>query len=101
VLQQAGRIYTGLASRKVKVMNLSLEFSREREPDLNKLLAATGTVHLKDLVNDALTMLEWAVHEVGAENEIAAVNEDKQVYRVLLMPVLERTAGIARNRVAA
>jgi hypothetical protein len=83
-------------------MNLGLEFSREREPDLKKLLSATGTAHLKDLVNDALTMMEWAVHEVAADNEVAAVNEDKQVYRVLLMPILARAAGIARaNREAA
>jgi len=81
-------------------MNLGLEFSREREPDLNRLLAATGTVQLKDLVNDALTILEWAVHEVRADNEIAAVNEDKQVYRVLLIPVLERAAEIAREKAA-
>jgi len=83
-------------------MNLGLEFSREREPDLKNLLSATGTAQLKDLVNDALTILEWSVREVMADNEIAAVNEDKQVYRVLLIPILERAADIARaNRAAA
>jgi hypothetical protein len=85
-----------------ELMNLGLEFSREREPDLKKLLSATGTAQLKDLVNDALTILEWSVREVMANNEIAAVNEDKQVYRVLIIPILARAADIARaNREAA
>lgn len=82
-------------------MNLGLEFSKEREPDLKRLLAATGTQQVKDLVNDALSILEWAVAEVAADNEIASVNEEKEVYRVLSTPVLDRVAQKARGEVAA
>jgi len=75
-------------------MRLNFEFSEERVQDLKALLEKTKADTMKDLVNNALTLLEWAVNETGAGNEIAAVNEEKQVYRVLITPILQ---GIARK----
>jgi len=76
---------------------MNFEFSEQRVGDLKKLLNETGTVTMKDLVNNAFTILEWAVDETKAGNEIAAVNEGNEVYRVLVMPVLQRVAKPQRK----
>ncbi len=75
-------------------MRMNFEFSEQRVGDLKKLLNETGTETMKDLVNNAFTILEWAVDETKAGNEIAAVNEGEEVYRVLVMPVLQRVAKL-------
>jgi len=36
--------------------------------------------------------LEWAVNETKDGNEIAAVNEEAETYRVLVLPLLQRVA---------
>ena len=77
-------------------MRLNFEFSEQRVGDLKKLLDETGTDTMKDLVNNAFTILEWAVDETKAGNEIAAVNESEQVYRVLITPILRRLARTQR-----
>ena len=78
-------------------MRLNFEFSEQRVGDLKKLLEETQTDSMKDLVNNAFTVLEWAVEETKAGNEIAAVNEKEQVYRVLAMPILRRVKNSERK----
>ena len=78
-------------------MRMNFEFSEQRVGDLKKLLDETGTETMKELVNNAFTILEWAVDETKAGNEIAAVNEGEEVYRVLVMPVLQRVAELQRK----
>ncbi len=75
-------------------MRLNFEFSDERVQDLKVLLSRSKAETMKDLVNNALTILEWTIDETEAGNEIAAINEEKQVYRVLITPILQ---GIARK----
>ncbi len=77
-------------------MRLNFEFSEQRVGDLKRLIDETGTDTMKDLVNNAFTILEWAVDETKAGNEIAAVNESEQVYRVLITPILQRLAKTQR-----
>jgi hypothetical protein len=81
-------------------MRLNFEFSDQRVEDLKRFLAATDTDTMKDLVNNAFTILEWAVDETNAGNEIAAVNERNEVYRVLVTPILQRVAKKSRAMVA-
>jgi hypothetical protein len=73
-------------------MRLNFEFPEDRVQELKDLQAAAGAENMKELVNNALTILEWAIKEVKNGNEIAAVNENDQVYRVLITPLLERAA---------
>lgn len=73
-------------------MRLNFEFSEQRVGDIRKLLKETDTETMKDLVNNAFTILEWAVDETKAGNEIAAINEDEKVYRVLVTPILQRVS---------
>lgn len=80
-------------------MRLNFELSEERMNDLKSLAAKTELATMKDLVNNALTIFEWAVSEVEAGNEIAAVNDQKEIYRVLITPALQtitkRKKGVA------
>jgi len=75
-------------------MRLNFEFSEERIKEL-KALQATLDVDMKTLVNNALSIFEWCVEETKAGNEIAAVNESDQTYRVLITPLLQ---SLARKR---
>lgn len=56
---------------------------------------------MKDLVNNAFTILEWAVEETRAGNEIAAINRQQEVYRVLVTPILQRVSKAFKARIGA
>lgn len=74
-----------------KRMRLNFEFPEERVKEL-KALQSTLDVDMKTLVNNALSIFEWCVEETKAGNEIAAVNQSDQTYRVLITPVLQSLA---------
>jgi len=73
-------------------MRLNFEFSEARIQDLKDLQSETDSDSMKELFNNALTMLEWAIKEVKNGNEIAAISEDDKVDRVFVTPLLERVA---------
>ncbi|MBM3753746.1 MAG: hypothetical protein FJW38_07175 [Acidobacteria bacterium] len=77
-------------------MRLNFEFPEERISELKALQEETGAETMKELVNAALTTLEWLLEEVKKGNEIAAINESRQTYRVLVTPILERVAKKSR-----
>ena len=82
-------------------MRLNFEFPDERVEELKQLQSETGTESMKDLVNNAFTLLEWAVKETKDGNEIAAVNEEDETYRVLVLPLLHRVAKKYKKELAA
>lgn len=43
----------------------------------------------KDLFNNALTLLEWAVKEKSAGRTIASIDDESKSVKELLMPILE------------
>jgi hypothetical protein len=69
------------------VKRLNFDVPEARYIEL-KQLTDDLDVDMKTLFNNALTIFEWCVRETKAGNEIAAVNEAKQVYRVLVTPLL-------------
>jgi hypothetical protein len=73
-------------------MRLNFEFSEDRINDLKQLQTETNADSMKELFNTALTMLEWSVKEVKNGNEIAAVNEQEDLYCVFITPLLEKVA---------
>jgi hypothetical protein len=82
-------------------MRLNFEFSEEQVADLKELQQKTGIATTKDLFNQALSLLEWAVDETANGNEIAAVSEDDKNYRVLVTPLLQRVKKQHQRTVAA
>jgi hypothetical protein len=81
-------------------MRMNFEFPEDRIQDLKQLQGDTGAESMKELVNNAFTILEWAVNEIKNGNEIAAVSEKDKTYRVLVMPLLQRIGRIAQRELA-
>jgi hypothetical protein len=81
-------------------MRLNFEVSEQQLNDFKALQLETDSVSMKDLFNSALTTLEWLIEETKKGNEIAAVNEDRKVYRVFVTPVLEKVAKKYRREPA-
>jgi len=77
-------------------MRIQLELPDERVRELKGLMAEAGIETYKDLFNNALTIFEWLLNEVKSGKVIAAVDEQNEKYRVLVMPALERAAKAAR-----
>ena len=73
-------------------MRLNFELTDKRITELKAIQLETESESMKELFNSAITTLEWMIQEVKSGNEIAAINEDRKTYRVLVTPVLERIA---------
>jgi hypothetical protein len=78
-------------------MRLNFEFNDAQVESLNALKQKTGAASMKDLFNNALTMLAWAVDEVAQGKEIEAT--DGKTSRVFVTPLLRqvRTGAILRS----
>ena len=77
-----------------KKVRIQFDLSEEGAEELNRLMDVTGVATRKDLMNNALTLFKWAVTESRAGRSIAAVDEEKQSYRELTMPALQRELAI-------
>ena len=78
-------------------MRLNLEVNAAQMASLKKLQSNTGASTMKDLVNNALSVLEWVGEEMSNDNEIAAVNEQRRTYRVLVSPLLLQVKDRAKQ----
>jgi hypothetical protein len=78
-------------------MRLNIDVTESRKRSLEELQARTGASSMKELINNALSLLQWAVDEVANGHEIAAVNEDEPAYRVLVTPLLQHVAKEERK----
>lgn len=76
-------------------MRLQFDVTPERAKELDLLMRKCGVESRKDLFNNALTLLEWAIGEVENGKEIASVNEREQKYRILQMPVFRNAQALA------
>jgi Arc/MetJ-type ribon-helix-helix transcriptional regulator len=61
----------------------------------NKKLGAFDSA--SDLLNQALTLIGWAVAEVKTGGLIASIQEMKQTYREIRMPFIDRLQGVAKE----
>jgi hypothetical protein len=75
------------------MVRIQLELPEDRVAELDELAARLNLRTRKDLLNTALTLLEWAAGEKSAGHKIASVDPDKQVLRELVMPGLESLAN--------
>jgi hypothetical protein len=69
-------------------MRLNFEFNDAQVESLNALKQKTGAASMKDLFNNALTMLAWAVDEAAQGKEIEAT--DGKTSRVFVTPLLRQ-----------
>ena len=82
-------------------MRLNFEFNDAQVDNINALKEKTGAASMKELFNNALTMLEWAVEEVARVKEIVAT--DGKTSRVFVTPLLRQArlrAIVAEEEIA-
>lgn len=75
------------------------EITAERVKDIQALAESTGIATNRELFNNALTLLEWAVDEVKQGRTIASIDEQTGVYRELHMPLFRDAKALARPKV--
>ena len=78
-------------------MRIQLELPEGQVQELKALMQEAGFETYKDVFNNALTLLEWAINEQKTGKVIAAIDEQSEKYRVLVMPALERVAKAAKK----
>jgi hypothetical protein len=69
-----------------------LDISRKHLEELESLMRELGISTKKDLFNQAITLLEWAATERKNGRIIASIDEAKDEYKQVALPVLERLA---------
>ena len=71
-------------------MNIRIQFElpEDKVKDLEKLMKEADINTRKDLFNNALTLLEWAIKEKKTGRIIASIDEQKHRYKELIMPAL-------------
>jgi len=66
-----------------------IKFSEEQEKALDEMKRKLGGLSTRELLNNAITLLDWAANRKAEGNEIASVNEEDNVYHVLNLDSLE------------
>lgn len=70
------------------MLEVAFELNEEKLADLNRMVADGHFEDRRDLLNSALTVMQWAIRHAKAGHTIAAVDEDGGKYHELAMPFL-------------
>lgn len=81
-----------------KSSRLQIEVSPPQLAHIQALMSVCDFRTQKELINNALTLFEWAVEEVQRGNDVAAFNRDNNSYEVLRMPALKTAARHSLER---
>ena len=79
---------------------LNIEMSQSQIDSVKALTKITESRDMKDVINVALAVLEWAVDETLQGNEVAAVDSRANNYRVLIIPQLRNVKKKASSKEA-
>jgi Arc/MetJ family transcription regulator len=82
------------------VTRLQIELDEEKMKELEQLMEEGKVRTKKDFINSALTLLKWAMRERRAGRIIASIDEDKDVYKEIEMPVLSEVKPLQKRQVA-
>ena len=74
---------------KMEIVRMQFELPRDKADELDVLMSETGIGTKKELFNNALTLLKWALKETRRGNTIASIDEKHGKYRELQMPILD------------
>lgn len=74
--------------KKGKLIRTQFEVSEEKLRELETLMLDIDIHTKKDLINSALTLLEWAVQERKRGRIITSMDEDSGRYKELVMEPL-------------
>ena len=80
-----------------KTTRIQFDLPEEQAEGLEILKDLGGVKTTKDLFNNALTLLEWAINEKKAGRIIVAIDEKNEVFRELVMPILDKAAKLSNS----
>lgn len=94
-----GGSLTKTTTKRMDTMNdlirFQIEMNVDQMRDLERLMALCGLRTKRELFNNALTLLKWAVKEKAKGSSILAMNDANNSFLELEMPCLE--AVVARE----
>jgi metal-responsive CopG/Arc/MetJ family transcriptional regulator len=71
---------------------IQFELPEEKVAELERLMDESGIKTRKDLLNNALMLLEMAIKERKEGRTLVSVDEKKNRYKEVLMPILSSIA---------
>ena len=77
-----------------KLTRLQIELDEEKMRELEELMKEGKARTKKDFINAALTLLRWAMREKRAGRIIASVDEKRDVYKEIEMPILSEVKPV-------
>ena len=84
---------------EMTIVRIQFEMPEDKAKELEDIMTEYGVQTKKELFNNALTLLKWALKETKRGNYIASIDEKSGKYRELQMPILSHVAP--RTAVAA
>jgi hypothetical protein len=81
-------------------MRIQFELTDEKAKELDKFMSTIGVTTKKDLFENSLSLLEWAIKEIQANPNrvIGSIDEGKDSYKELQMAVFSNARSYARAR---
>jgi hypothetical protein len=74
-------------------MRIQFEITEDQSNKINTLMEETGSSTKKDLFNNALSVLQWAVKQVSNGRVVGSIDERTDSYRELNTPALDHAAS--------
>lgn len=74
-----------------------MEISQEGLNDIEALVEKSGLSSKREFMNNAITLLKWAIRESEKGHKIFSYDEQKSLYRELQMPVLNEAFSSAQS----
>jgi Arc/MetJ-type ribon-helix-helix transcriptional regulator len=79
------------------LVRLQVELDEERMKEIEQLMEEGKARTKKDFINAALTLLKWAMREKRLGRIIASVDEEKDTYKELEMPILSEVRPVEKD----
>lgn len=70
-------------------VRVQLDLPQTQVKELDFLMEQTGVSTRKDFINNALSLLVWAIKQKKQGRIIAAVDEEGKTYQEVIMPMLD------------
>jgi hypothetical protein len=71
-----------------RLARFQFELPESKVSELERLMEVSGVTTKRELFNNALTLLEWAIRESQKHRIIASLDEGEGTLRELQMPIL-------------
>ena len=73
------------------------ELSGKEYPIFEWLRRTTNSKTDQELIDNAITMLQWGVEQVRRKRQVASLDAESKSYRVLQMPALRHAAAVTEK----